>query len=52
MTVLPTDEATTLDLDKRVFHSWSAQGSLAPFVIAAGAANSFNTPALTVVVPV
>ncbi|HEV7624146.1 MAG TPA: aspartate aminotransferase family protein, partial [Amnibacterium sp.] len=28
-------EATTLDLDKRVFHSWSAQGSLAPFVIAA-----------------
>jgi taurine--2-oxoglutarate transaminase len=35
VTVLPTDEATTLDLDKRVFHSWSAQGGLAPFVIAA-----------------
>jgi taurine--2-oxoglutarate transaminase len=37
MTLLESDagSATTLDLEKRVFHSWSAQGALAPFVIAA-----------------
>ncbi|MCU1473461.1 aspartate aminotransferase family protein [Amnibacterium sp.] len=37
MTLLESDagSATTLELDKHVFHSWSAQGGLAPFVIAA-----------------
>lgn len=34
MTLIGTDEATTLDLDRHVFHSWSAQGALHPFVIA------------------
>lgn len=28
------DEAGTLELDRRVFHSWSAQGALSPTVIA------------------
>jgi taurine--2-oxoglutarate transaminase len=36
MTLIETDEETTLDLDKRVFHSWSAQGSLTPLVVAGG----------------
>jgi taurine---2-oxoglutarate transaminase len=36
MTLQETDEATTLELDKHVFHSWSAQGALAPIVIAGG----------------
>jgi taurine--2-oxoglutarate transaminase len=36
MTLLPTDEATTLELDRHVFHSWSAQGALKPLVIAGG----------------
>ena len=39
MTLTDADSATTLDLDRHVFHSWSAQGSLAPFVIA-GASGS------------
>jgi len=39
MTLTDADAATTLDLDRHVFHSWSAQGSLAPFVIA-GASGS------------
>ena len=30
MTLLDADQDTTLDLDKAVFHSWSAQGALAP----------------------
>jgi taurine---2-oxoglutarate transaminase len=30
------DQERTLDLDKRVFHSWSAQGSLSPLVVAGG----------------
>ncbi|RIX28394.1 aspartate aminotransferase family protein [Amnibacterium setariae] len=29
-------EATTLELDRHVFHSWSAQGALKPLVIAGG----------------
>lgn len=34
MTLLDATEATTLDLDKAVFHSWSAQGALAPMAVA------------------
>lgn len=30
------DRESTLDLDRRVFHSWSAQGSLTPLVLAGG----------------
>ncbi|WP_375405947.1 aspartate aminotransferase family protein [uncultured Amnibacterium sp.] len=31
-----TTDATTLELDRHVFHSWSAQGALKPLVIAGG----------------
>jgi taurine---2-oxoglutarate transaminase len=36
MTLQDIAEAGTLDLDAHVFHSWSAQGALAPVVIAGG----------------
>ena len=36
MTLQDVAEATTLELDRHVFHSWSAQGALAPIVIAGG----------------
>ncbi|WP_375388014.1 aspartate aminotransferase family protein [uncultured Amnibacterium sp.] len=36
MTLQAIDEATTLELDRHVFHSWSAQGALAPIVVAGG----------------
>jgi taurine--2-oxoglutarate transaminase len=36
MTVLSAEEATTLELDSHVFHSWSAQGALKPLVLAGG----------------
>ena len=36
MTLQQVREATTLELDAHVFHSWSAQGALKPLVIAGG----------------